>query len=117
VSAMRTRPVMSDAGRTEAAAEALIGEESGYCGPGYGTCGSLHVSRDHAADLARVAVAAADEYDREHGIFWVQVDDAAIARVADALGPRIAVNRNVTKAARAAIAALIAPVGALGEAQ
>jgi hypothetical protein len=42
-----------------AAADALIGEESGYCGPGYGTCGSLHVSREHAADLARVALAAA----------------------------------------------------------
>jgi hypothetical protein len=42
-----------------AAAAALVGEESGYCGPGYGTCGSLHVSRQHAADLAREALAAA----------------------------------------------------------
>jgi hypothetical protein len=43
----------------EAAADALVGEESGYCGPGYGTCGSLHVSREHAVDLARAALAAA----------------------------------------------------------
>jgi hypothetical protein len=42
-----------------AAADALVGEESGYCGPGYGTCGSLHVSREHAAELARAALAAA----------------------------------------------------------
>lgn len=46
--------------RMDAAAAALIGEESGYCGPGYGTCGSLHESGEHAHDLAEVALTAAD---------------------------------------------------------
>src|SRR6266496_3611294 len=43
----------------QAAVEAIIGEESGYCGPGYGTCGSLHVSSEHAPALADAALAAA----------------------------------------------------------
>jgi hypothetical protein len=32
----------------EKVAQALLGEPAAYCGPGYGTCGSLAVSHDYA---------------------------------------------------------------------
>jgi hypothetical protein len=110
---------MSDAGRTEAAAKAIHHAEwtdGGFRELDAETCWTQDPD-DHKGyyESVETILAAADGYDREHGIVRVQVDDAAIARVADALGPRIAVNRNVTKAARAAIAALVAPVGAQGE--
>lgn len=41
-----------------AVAEALLGEEAAYCGPGYGTCGSVSVGKEQAEDLARVALVA-----------------------------------------------------------
>lgn len=43
----------------EAVADALLGEDSGYCGPGYGSCGQLVVGRDYAHNLARIALDAA----------------------------------------------------------
>ena len=61
---------------TQALAKILVGEDARYCGPGYGTCGSVSVDWEHAQDLAVTVVKALP------GLGWVRppgmADDATV---------------------------------------
>ncbi len=52
----------------EALADLIDGEEANYCGPGYGTCGSIAVAPQAARDLAAAIVAALPT------LGWVRVE-------------------------------------------
>ena len=82
-----------------AAADALVGEESGYCGPGYGTCGSLHVSREHAAELARAALAAAVPHIERaiRDILLADLEALPVARLTEPFRPDLGGGVTVTK--------------------
>ncbi len=47
-----------DDAEVERLADAIEGEEVSYCGPGYGTCGSVALSSTYAPDLVRSLLAA-----------------------------------------------------------
>jgi hypothetical protein len=65
---------MSDAGRTEAAAKAIFEDQSPYHWDDHDLPDDIRTVWRQEAD---VALAAADGYDREHGIVRVDTRDAA----------------------------------------
>lgn len=61
---------MADQKTIDALIELLDGEEANYCGPGYGTCGSIAIAPQAARDLAAAIAEALP------GLGWIRVPDA-----------------------------------------
>jgi hypothetical protein len=129
VSAMRTRPVipMSDAGRTEAAVVAVTdaAEPTLYASWTDGEEGE-RIRWETYQRIAAEALAAADDWDREHGIVRLDIRDSTLpSRLAAEIAERQAARYPNTLGAGEAYwldavnrtLAALAAVGARGEAQ